>query len=1145
MAAHVRLTGSVAVEDISRLLPDQGSLGGEPEADPYRLFVGRDRELEAMVRALDDAREGRGRLILLAGEPGIGKTRLAVELAFQAAEAGATVLWGSCWEAGGAPAFWPWIQALRELVRSIPEEKLRASLAGGASEIAQLLPELRQRLPDLPDLPPAPPDAARFRLFEAVQELLRNVSRERHLVIMLEDLHAADAPSILLLRFVADGVSGDRVLLAGSYREGDVQPDQPLTSELLELLRVRRALRLPLSGLGLGDVGRLVRAISGSDPPERLVKAIYEGTEGNPLFVREIVQLLSSEGRLSERADPRRWGVPEGVRQVIGRRLDRLSPEGKRTISVGSVLGKEFTLEVLGRILQQPAVEVLESLRDGLAARVIIEVAREPGRFRFSHSLVRETMYEHLGPAERVRLHRAAGESLEELYAADPEPHLAELAYHFFEAAPSGDVDKAVDYARRAGERAVAQVAYEEAVRLFQMGLLALERSPDEEIRCRLLLGLGDAQARAGDSPAAQETFRDAAVLATRVGLPELLAQAALGYGGRFTWLRAGTDPHLIPLLEQALAALGPEDGVLRARVLSRLAGALRDQASIDRRASLSAEAVAMARRIGDPDTLMQALISHWAAVSLGPDGLSEQMSVAEELNRVAEEVGDRERVMDAFWFRYIRFMTMGEVEEARREQQTFSRLAQELGQPSQQWYAGVMGTILALQDGRFTEAEELIRKTHEAGRRAQNWDAGASAMFALFALRREQGRLNELEDSRRRAIDEYPGYRGFRCMLTLSLCELGQLDDARRMFDRLARDDFAALPKDNEWLSNLTLLAEVADALGDRDRAATMYELLSPYAALVALAGSEVSMGPVQRPLGILASMLGRYDEASRHFEGSMEMCERMGARPWLARTRYHYARMLAARGAPGDRERAVELARAALRTAEATGMVALEDKLNALVADLGAGPVPDADRVSFPPAGIPSSHFRREGEYWSIVFEGDAFRLRDLKGLRYLSRLLGEPGREFHVLDLVAAERGPAPVMTLSEPGLQAPGDAGEVLDAQARAAYRERVKALEEDIEEARSFGDPDRAARAEGERDFLVRELAGAVGLGGRGRRIGSDVERARVGVTQAIRTALGRIREQSAQLGAHLDRTVRTGTFCSYVPDPRAPVEWRT
>ncbi len=1133
------------MEDSSQVVPHPAAVNGGPEADPYRLFVGRDRELEAMVRALDDARAGRGRLVLLAGEPGIGKTRLAVELAVRAAEAGATVVWGRCWEAGGAPAFWPWIQALRELVRSVPEENLRASLGGGVSEIAQLLPELRDRFPDLPDLHPTPPDAARFHLFEAVQEFLRNASRERPLVMMLEDLHAADAPSILLLRFVADGVTESGVLLVGSYREIEVQPDQPLASALLELLRVRGALRLPLSGLGLRDVGRLVRAVSGVEPPEALVTAIHEETEGNPLFVREIVQLLSSEGRLSERADPRRWGIPEGVRQVIGRRLDRLSPEARRTISVGSVLGKDFTLEGLGRILGQPPGEVLESLRDGLGARVIVEVAGEPGRFRFSHSLVRETLYEYLGPAERVRLHRAAGESLEELYAADPEPHLAELAYHFFEAAPSGDVDKVVDYARRAGERAVAQVAYEEAVRLFRMGLLALERSPDEEIRCRLLLALGDAQARAGDSPAAQETFRDAAVLATRVGLPELLAQAALGYGGRFTWIRAGTDPHLIPLLEQALAALGPEDAVLRVRVLSRLAGALRDQASMDRRDSLSAEAVAMARRIGDPETLMQALISRWAAVTLGPDGLGEQMTNAEELNRVALEVGDRERVMDAFWFRYIRFMTVGEVEEARREQKTFSRLAEELGQPSQQWYAGVMATILALQDGRFIEAEELISRTHEAGRRPQNWDAGASALFALFVLRREQGRLGELEESRRRSLDEYPGYRGFRCMLTLSLCELGRLEDARRMFDRLARDDFAALPKDNEWLSNLTMLADVADALGDRDRAATMYGLLLPYGELVALAASEVSMGPVQRALGVLASVMGRYEEASRHFEVSMEMCARMGARPWLARTQHHYARMLVARSAPGDRERAVELARAALRTAGATGMVALQGTLSALLAGLGAGPVPDADAVSLPTAGIRSSVFRREGEYWSIVFEGEAFRLRDLKGLRYLARLLGEPGREFHVLDLVAAERGPIPVRTRAEWGLEAPGDAGEVLDAQAVAEYRARVGALEEDIDEALSFGDQERAARAEEERDLLVRELAGAVGLGGRARRVGSDAERARVGVTQAIRTALGRIREQSAQLGAHLDRTVRTGTFCSYVPDPRAPLDWRT
>lgn len=935
-------------------------------AHSHRLFVGRERELDTMARALEDASAGRGSLLLLTGEPGIGKTRLSDEFASRAADQGGAILWGRCWEAGGAPAFWPWIQSLRELIRSLDEERLRDTLGGRASELAQLLPELKERLAHLPALPPTSPDAARFRLFESIEEFLRRASQEQPIVLILEDVHAGDAPSLLLLRFLTDGLSGSRVLLIGTYRDVDVRADQPLAAMLAELVRLRGTLRLTLSGLDHHEIALLVEAISGTTPSERLVSAIHEETEGNPLFVREIVHLLSSEGRLTDSLDPEEWRVPQGVREVIGRRLDRLPPEGKHTVRLASVLGREFSVAALEPVLGRPPEAVLESISGGLVARLIVEVPGVPGRFRFAHSLIRDTLYEDLDPAERVRLHRVAGEALEALYAPDLESHLPELAYHFFEALPVGETDKAAEYARRAGERAVALVAYEEAVRLFRMALVALEQSPDEEVRCVLLLDLGDALARAGDSPTARETFLDAAAIATRLTLPELLARAAVGYGGRFVFARAGTDRHLIPLLEQALAALGPDDSPLRVRVLSRLAGALRDQTSMERRAAFSREAVEMARRIGDPDTLIHALIGRWGAAALVADGLEEQLELAEELNRLAEEVGDRERLMDPCWFRFVHFMTVGQVAEARAQLQMASRLAEELGQPSQRWLTSLLATALALQDGRLSEAEDLIEGTHQLGRRAEQWWAGASWLFALFVLRREQGRLAELEEDFRRALDEYPGYRSFRGMLLVSLAEPDRLDEARRLFARLAVDDFGALPKDNEWLCNLTLLAEAADALGDRDRAATLYDLLAPYAGQVALIASEVSLGPVFRSLGMLASLTGQHEAGRQHFEASMAMSERMGARPWLAHSQYQFGRMLLG-GAPKDAEEAVDLLRAALEICEATEMTALQEKVVGLLADLGHGPRRPGGRPAPSQALTP-----REREVVALVAEG-----------------------------------------------------------------------------------------------------------------------------------------------------------------------------
>ena len=960
--------------------------------------MGREAEMEALVAGLGDATSGSGRFFLLGGEPGIGKTRLADEFSTKAKAEGALVLWGRCWEAGGAPAYWPWIQSLRGLLRELDPEALSARVAGGGPDLAQILPELRERLPDLSEPPAASPETARFRLFDALSGFLRRASEDQPLLLVLEDLHAADAPSLLLLQFVAGELGGSRMLVLATCRDVEVTRDHPLAAGLSELARAQGATRISLSGLSRPDAGRLIETIAGHRPPAELVAAIHRETEGNPLFVGEVVRVLASEGWLRSEVDHRPWPIPEGVREVIGRRLHHLPEDCRRILTVGSVIGRDFTVEALKRITGRSAEDLLDSVRDAVVAGVISDVRPAPGTFRFAHSLIRDTLYEELMPADRVRLHREVGEALEAMYARDPEPHLAELAYHFFEAAPAGDLRKAVDHAVAAGQRAVALLAYEEAVRLFRMALRALRESPDEERRCQVLLLLGDAEGRSGDTPASRETFLEAAGIATRLDLPELLARAAFGYAGRFPWLRAGADRQVIPLLKQALEALGAEDSVLRVLLLSRLAGALRDQPAMEPRAVLGREAVAMARRIGDPETLTYALLAEWGTAFLGPDRPDQHEAIAEELDRLAEQVGDRELILNPGWVRFIAFMTSGQVWEARAQQELYSRLAGELRQPSQRWYAGVMATILALQDGRFEEAEQLIKETLETGRHAQAWDAEASDLFALFVLRREQGRLAELEEDLRRAPVTHPGYRSLRCMLLVTLCDLGRLDEARVLFDQLAAGEFAAFPKDNEWLFALTLLAEAADILRDRDRALTLYQKLAPYAELVALAASEVSVGPVPRPLGILASLIGRHDDAARHFEDAIARAQRMGARPWLAHAQHTYARMLAERGRSGDRERAVDLLTNALEASEELGMAALAVQVTGRLAELGVRPRRRAGAATAP-AGAPKGTVLtpREREVAGLVAEG-------LSNRQIAERLyLSERTAETHVQNIL----------------------------------------------------------------------------------------------------------------------------------------------
>jgi len=1094
-----------------------------------------------LLAGLDDVLSGRGRLFLIGGEPGIGKSRLADELAAQARSRGATVLWGRCWEAGGAPAYWPWVQCLRSYLRTHDEATVRDHMGAGAADIAQMLPEVEALVPDLPPPASVDPESARFRLFDSTVTLLRNAGDAEVLVIVIDDLHAADTASLLLLRFLAGQLGETRVLLLATYRDVELTPDHPLTASIPELVREPTTHHLLLRGLEKPDVARLLHDAAEVTLPPALLSEVHRRTNGNPLFVGETITLLAAEGGFTPDAEaaPPRFTIPGAVRDVILRRLGHLSEPCRRALTLASVLGTEVAIEALRQLGDMSADEFPGIEDEAAASGLLVGLPGSPGRVRFSHGLVREALYEEVPPARRARLHLRAGELLERMYSGRTDPHIAEIAHHFFEGASAGEPGKAVDYATRAGDRAAGSLAYEEAARLYRMALQALEvaHSEDEEARGDLLLALGDAQARSGDLSSARETFLRASDIARRTGAAHQLGRAALGYGGRFVWARAGDDPHLVPLLQDALDLLGGSDDRMQVRLLTRLACALRDSPDREQSASLSKQAVELARTLDDPASLAYALDGRiWA--TWWPENPQERLEIAVEFLRLAEETREGELIVDGHVAIWAALTELGDMGAARAEAEALSRAADELRQPAQRWVGNATRIMMQQLEGDFGAAEGLIQEALEARQSTPVRDNLSAARFQMFLLRREQGRVGETEAMVRESAREFFWYPVHRIALVSLLLEVGRVGEARVAFEELARDGFRALPRDNYWLLGTSLAAEACSMLGDEEAAAVLYEQLLPFQGRPAIGPAEGTVGALDRYLGLLAVTLGRPEDAERHFEEAIQVNGRMGARPWTAHSQCDYARMLLSRGGPGDRERAEGLLSEALATCRTLGMAALERKVTELL-----GESPPSARA---PAG-PAERcvFRREGEYWSVAFEGKAFRLRDLKGLRYLARLLAEPGREFHVLDLVATERGAAPATTRAEPGLGAPGDTGEVLDAKARAAYRDRVAALEEDIEEARSFGDAERAARAEKERDFLVGELAGAVGLGGRPRRAGSEVERARVSVTQAIRTALRRIREQSSALGAHLDRTVLTGTFCSYVPDPRAPVDWRT
>ncbi len=913
-------------------------------------FVGRERELEQLEAGLDDALAGRGRLFLLVGEPGIGKSRLADEFASRAKRRGAKILWGRCWEAGGAAAYWPWVQSLRSYVRERDAEALSPLLGGRATELAQLLPELEDLYPDLPAPRTLDPDSARFRLFDSVTGFVRNAAQAQTLVLVLDDLHAADEPSLLLLRFLAGELAEIAVVVVGTYREEEAAEDEPRSASISELRRLPSQ-QLRLGGLSEPEVASFIELSTGVTPPGGLLRALQTETEGNPLFVGEVVRLLASEGRLTESPEVGwRLPIPPGLHEAIAQRLRRLSKECRRLLTLASVLGREFSLEALERASELPEEELLDVLDEAFAARVLAEVPGALGRMRFSHARVREALYNDLSTARRARMHLRIGAALEELYRTDPEPYLAELAHHYFLAGPAGDVEKAVGYTWRAGDQAVALLAYEEAVRQFRMALRAVERreAKDDRERCELYLALGDALARAGSTPEAKEAFLDAAKLARAAGLSEHLAHAALGYSGRLVWTRTWGDKHLVPLLEEALAALPREDSELRARLLARLAGGpLRDTLAPEPRVAMADEAVAIARRLGDPATLAYALEgrceTYW-----GPDAREERLALADELIRVAESAGDLEQEYAGRDCRFFALLEGGDIRAALGEHEAARRLAHELREPARLRIEATRSANLALFEGRFKEAEQAIQEALELSRLAPSANAELAFDLQMYALRREQGLLDSLVETIERAVDDHPGYPVLQFIRLDILIELEREQEARAAFDAIAADEFR-LFLDEQWLIGMSFLPEACRYLEDEDRASRLYDVLRPYGSHNTVAVPELCRGSAWRGLGILAGVMSEPERAAEHFEAALEMNASMGSRPWVAYTEYDYAFMLLGGDAPIDSARVEELLASAQATCDELGMTALAAKITALL-DTEPGGMSGPRRVAHP---------------------------------------------------------------------------------------------------------------------------------------------------------------------------------------------------
>ncbi|HEY3136332.1 MAG TPA: protein kinase [Blastocatellia bacterium] len=897
------------------------------------IFVGRQLEMADLQAGLSGATSGRGRLLMLAGEPGSGKTRTTEQLATYARLCNAEVLVGRCYEGEGSPAFWPWVQIIRAYMRDREPEALMSAMGRCAAAIGQVVPDLQEVLPDLPQPAPLEPAQARFRQFDSITTFLKDASKATPLVLILDDLHWADKPSLLLLEFLAKEFRESRLLIVGTFRDIELGRHHPLAQTLAELARNGIGERIVLRGLTDRDVARFIEMTVGIQPPEKLVAAVYKETEGNPFFVNEVVRLLAAEGGLERLDDMGSLSIriPEGVREVIGRRLDHLSEGANRVLSIASVLGREFNLEAL-EPLSDLSPNLFDYVEEALTARIIVEVPRVAGQYKFSHALIRETLYDEMSTHRRVRLHRQVGDVLEKLHSKMPDPHLAELAHHFYQAASGGDVDKAVHYAVRAAERATSLLAYEEAVGHYERALELMEDASDER-RCELLLALGDAHTKAGSSEKSRDSFLSAANLARKMGAPEQLAQATLGIGaGATTGTTFGkVDQVQVDLLEESLAALEEGDSALRSRLLAQLALALYYRRG-ESRLLLSQQAVEMARRVGDASALLDALYSRCITLE-GYNEAEERLAAATEMVRIAEESGNKERALRGHHRRFRELVELGDVSAANDAREMYARLAEELRQPLYLWLVPFSEAAHALLEGRFEECERLAQESLAIGQRAQGDNALLFFRTIMAMLRRNQGRAEELEADVKGFVEKYTSIRTWRVSLANIYREMERPVEAREQFEYLASNDFADLQRDGSWVVGIALLGNVCAYLHDSRRAPILYELLRPFAGRNVVVGSSAAYhGPVSHYLGLLAATMSRWEEATDHFEDSLNAIAKMGARPADAYTRYDYAAMLVAQGHRDDRGKAEDLLNQALATAEELGMRQLTKEARAL---------------------------------------------------------------------------------------------------------------------------------------------------------------------------------------------------------------------
>jgi tetratricopeptide (TPR) repeat protein len=1069
-----------------------GSVPGVAPQEPSDVLVGRARELTAIAAAMTAARRGRARVVHLVGEPGIGKTALAEHAAALASEQGWVVAWGRAWDAGAAPPYWLWQQVLGSLVRTT-NVSTRVHPAT-AAWLVEMVPELA----GAGKVPPAPamdPDRARVALQRAVVHVLPMAAADRPLLVVLDDVHDADAASLALATLVCRGLPDSPLLVLTTQRP--VGPASGTTTMgPLGQLNGQGAL-VPVGPLDQAAVAAQAAALTGAQPAAEEVAWLHRASGGNPFFVDQLVRWSAA----------REWaGVPEelpvsaAVRRVVGERLAGLGGDARQVVTVAAVAGDEVDQEVLATVAGLPPGRFADAVAEGVAAGILWRRSSEHPSCGFVHSLLREAARAAVDADVRRALHLEIATALEALPGRPG--RLAEVAHHYRAALPAGDPQTMVDRTIAAAEEALRVFAHEAAIAQCTAGLTAIgsygSGGPVRRWRARLLIVLGEAQRHAGDLVRARQTLVDAHVLAAGAGDPVLVADAAMRMPSLTRFLVP--DRELESILTGALEGLGDAAPALRARLLARRAVIAED--AEDRQAR-SDQAVEAARAAGDAGLLAEVLSAR-LYVLWAPETAEERLATSMEIIELAVGTGDVRRELDGRMWRLIALLEFGRVAEAEAELGRYERLAERLGQPEFLFFARSRRATFAMLHGRFDEAERLARAAYDLAVRAGLPDAVNvfGSQLALLAAQRGRNPLDE--------IPELEADRDVPLLLqAYGLLLAGRRDQARALLPTgLSGIDSGRIPGPSRWVY-LAAAAEVAYQLGDADAARWVGDQLIRHAdRFIVAAGAVWCAGAVSRLLGLCALALNQVDDAVAWLRQAVASNRRIGAAPFLARAQVELATALRRRDRTADAREARQLLVEAASTAAELGMPVLAREIAGLQAAHREG-------------GLDRPWLRQDGETWLLTASGRTTRLRHSKGLAQLAMLLANPGQEISAVELAGGVRGPS----IPDP----------ILDQAARRAYRQRLAELDGALGRAAARGDAACAEDLEAERAALVAELKRAAGLAGRPRGFSDEAERARVNVTRTIRQALDRILAADPEAGRHLLGAVRTGIRCVYQP----------